>query len=406
MIYTPADSAELAAITTTAGDVVLLRSGVTYAASSVPASLLTPNNITLGMTGTGNRPIISAGELCASWTYDAGNNVYASAPYAANFLGNVTEDGVPMKFTAWTTDLATTAALMVAGQSLPAWAGSMTFNPSTRVLYVRPSAGVASEHQYVVSAVGSSGNCGLNNQQSARNLLIEDISVRHVSRHGVYLLNKIDPVLRNVEMRFIGGAKPSSLYMGNGLEMAVGVHGAQVIGCTASDIFDTGMTSQLYEGTAAQIGWHYYEDCTVERFGMHGIEVSVQTALQTINDVYVDGLTAVDAGTYCWGGNRNGAAFTCLSNSLNSGRVTRAFASNVRGSRMNRLYLGFQHGGVCGIEDSSATGTYGQAPTSAANGALNHRDIYRNVTDNLGALSGGWVASTARMSLNRASVML
>ena len=132
---------------------------------------------------------------------------------------------------------------------------------------------------------------------------------------------------------------------------------------------------------------------------MHGIELSVQTANQTLHDIEINGLQAEDAGTYSWAGNRNGAAVTCLSNAINSSRVSRAFARDVVGSRMYRLYMGYQHGGVCGIEDSKATGTWGQAPISSANGALSQRDLHRNVMDNLGAPSGGsWVASQASMA--------
>lgn len=161
MIFTPADNAELAAVVTSAGDTVLLRGGVTYSAAAIPSTLLTPADITLGTAGSGALAIISAGEVQTSWAFDAGNGVYASPAYASNFLGNVTEDDVPMKFVPWTTNLATTAALMVSGQSPPAWSGSMTFDPATRILYIKPSAGLPAEHQYIVSAVGGTNNCGI-----------------------------------------------------------------------------------------------------------------------------------------------------------------------------------------------------------------------------------------------------
>ena len=399
--YVPSDAA-LSAVITNAGDTVLLATGVTFSASAVPASLLSPDNVTLGYFGTGAKPIISGGTVRSDWTFDAGNNVYSRPAYSVGTtLGNVVEDGVPMKFVAWNTNIATTAAAMVGGQSLPAWSGSMTFDPTSRIVYIRPSAGVAGDHQYIVSDNGTASGNGLSNSTASRGLAIDGVEVRHASRHGILLYAKTDLTIQDTDLQFIGGAKPSTLYMGNGVELSYGCHGAQVLRCAARDIFDTGFTTQLYEGTIQFLSSGYYEACVVERFGMHGVEVSVQTANQFINDVEINGVTGADAGTYSWAGNRNGALITCLSNSVNSSRVTRVFARNVIGSRMNRLYLGFQHGGLCGIEDSSATGTYGQSPTSSANGATNHRDLWRNVTDNLGAPSGGaWSQVSAELRRN------
>jgi hypothetical protein len=395
-IYSPISSTELAAITTAAGDVVQLRTGTIYAASSVPAGLLSPNNVTLGYTGTGSAPVISGGTVRSDWTYDAGNDVYSRPAYSSEVLGNVTEDGVMMKWVAWNANLATTAAAMNAGQSLPAWSGSMTWDTTNKIVYIRPSSGLASEHTYIVSDNGNTIGAGLQNSTASTGLLIDGIAVEHISRHAILLYQKRSFRIQNTSMRYVGGARPGSLYLGNGMELSYGCHGARIAGCTATDIFDSGFTSQLYESTPQTITDHKYTDCKVERFGMHGIEVSVQTANQRISDIEIDGLTLIDQGTYGWSGDRNGSGVTCLSNSLNSSRITRAFARNVTGTRLKRLYLGYQHGGVCGIEESSATSTWGQNPQSSANGATDHRDLWRAVTDNLGSPSGGaWVAATA-----------
>ncbi len=364
--------------------------------------MLSPDNVTVGSYGTGAKPIISGGTSRTDWSFDPVNNVYARPAYSVGTtLGNVTEDGVPMKFVAWNTNIATTAASMVSGASLPAWSGSMTFDPTNRIVYIRPSDGVAADHVYVVSDNGTPSGNGFSNSTPSTGLSIDGLEMSSLSRHGILLYAKRGLTISDVDLRVIGGAKPSTLYMGNGVELSYGCNGAQILRCSAADVFDTGFTTQLYETTTQFLSDHYYEDCTVSRFGMHGVEVSVQTANQFIGNVEINGLTGDDAGTYSWAGNRNGALVTCLSNSLNSGRVSRVFARRVTGSRMNRLFLGYQHGGLCGIEDSSALGTYGAAPTSAPNGATGHRDIWRNVTDNLGAPSGGaWSQVSASMSNN------
>lgn len=399
MIYMPADSTELAAIVTTTGDTVLLRSGVTYAASSIPAALLSPSGVTLGASGTGTKPVISGGTVRSDWTLDAPNNVY-SRTYESNILGNVTEDGVPMKYVAWDTNIATTAAAMTDGASLPYWSGSMTYDPANFIVYIRPSSGAASAHVYVVSDSANADGTAIYDTATGSGLLIDGIELRNISRTGIHLFNKKSAVISDCDFRVIGGIKPASLWLGNGLELSKGCNGAQVLRCDFQDIFDAAMTSQLYESTPAAIGSHLYEDNTVSRYGMHGIEVSVQTANQLISDIEIAGLTASDAGTYSWAGDRNGAAVTMLSNAAGS-RVTRAYARDVQATRAKRLYLGYQHGGVCGIEDSAGVETWGFAPVSNANGVSGQVDLWRSVTDNLGAPSGGnWVASTAHMSFN------
>lgn len=400
MIYTPADNAELAAITVSSGDSVLFRTGVTYSASSLPSTLTAADNVTLGYIGTGTKPIISGGTVRADWTYDAPNNVYSRPAYAANILGNVTEDGVPMKFTAWNVNIATTAAAMATGASLPAYSGSMTYDYINRIVYIRPSAGVPSEHVYIVSdnADAVTGSC-IANSTASRRLVIEGLDIRHISRHAIVLYNKVDPTIRDCDFRVIGGIRPSTLWMGNAVELSRGCHGAQVLRCSASDIFDTAFTTQLYEGTAAEIGSHLYENNTVTRFGMHGIEVSVQTSNQSIHDIEINGLIGTDQGQHSWAGDRNGALVTNLSNVVNSSRITRSFARNVTGSRLRRLYIGLGHGGVCGIENSSAAGSMFTV-VGSSNGSTGQVDLHKSVSDNGGAPSGGTfsaiTASTVR----------
>ncbi len=401
MIYYPADSTELAAIVTTTGDTVLLRSGVIYSASSVPASLLSPAGVTLGVSGSGSKPIISGGTTHADWTFDAPNDVYSRPAYASNILGNVTEDGVPMKYVAWDTNIATTAAAMVSGASLPYWSGSMTYDPANFIVYIRPSSGTAAQHVYVVSDSANSAGTALYDTATATGLLIDGIELRNISRTGIHLFNKRSAVISNCDFRVIGGIKPASLWLGNGVEISKGCNGVEVSNCDFQDIFDSAMTSQLYESSPAAIGWHLYESNVVARYGMHGVEVSMQTAGQRITDIEIAGLTIQDAGPYSWAGDRNGAAVTALSNSVSSSRATRVFARDVTATRAKRLYLGYQHGGTCGIEDSSALETWGAAPTSNANGVGGQSDLWRNVTDNLGAPSGGnWATITAKLACN------
>lgn len=381
-LYYAANSAALAAITTGANDTVLLKTGETFAASSVPAGLLTPSGVTVGYYGTGAKPIISGAVVRADWVFDAGNNVYSRSA-ASNILGNVTEDGIPMKFVAWNTDIATTAASMVSGSNGIYWAGSFTYNPATFTIYIRPSSGTASSHEYKCSE----SLYGFSVTSAGSNSTVDGIDFRSISRHGILVQNRVGFAVTNADFRIIGG-NIISLHAGNGIEFAENTHGATAVDCLFEDIFDTAATSQAYATSKSRITGHLYERSTIKRFGMHGIEVSAHTADQFISDIEINGVTASDQGIG-WSGDRSGSVVINICTNTTRTSITRSFARNVSSNNCRRLYLGYQHGGTCGIEDSSGVATYGLLPTSNANGRAGTIDLWRNVTDNLGAPSGG-----------------
>lgn len=391
-IYTPKNNAELSAIVTGTGDTILLQSGVTYSASAIPAGFLSPSNVTLGVTGDGDLPIISGGVIRSDWTFDPTYGVYSRPAYPGNTLGNVTEDGVGMKFVAWNTDLATTAAAMVSGQDLPRWSGSMTYDPATFTVYIKPSSGIADQHEYVVSEILN----GIFSTATNSNLWIEGIDFRHLSRHALTLFNKTNLNIHYCNFEMIGGVKPSSLWLGNGIELSKGVWGAHVSHCSFADIFDSAVTSQLYEGVPTTIGSHKWERITASRCGLTVVEISCQTGNQTIYDVETVDVYSNDHGRG-WSGDRNGAVISHLSQGPTS-KVTRSFARNINGNVQRRLYIGYQHGGICGIEDSTGVGSYFSGPNSSLGSGLpNQVDLMRNVTDNLARVGTQWVDSTANM---------
>ncbi len=393
-IYRVTSSAELASVVSSSGDTVLLESGREFAASSVPAGLLTPSGVTIGAFGTGDKPVISGGVIRADWVFDAGNNVY-SRTAAGNTLGNVTEDGTPMKFVAWNTDIATTAASMVSGASIPYWSGSFTYNPATFTIYIRPSAGVAADHVYLVSE----SLYGFSSISGSGGFSINDIAFKIISRHAVLVQNRVGVSVSGCDFDVIGG-NIITLHAGNGVEFAENCHGATVSDCAFADIFDTAATSQSYATNPSRITGHAYRNNTVRRFGMHGIEISAHTANQLVEGIEIDGFVAVDGGVG-WSGDRNGAVVANVCTNTSNTRVNRSFARNVHSTNCRRLFASYQTGGLCGIEDSSGAATYGLAPSSNANGRIGQVDLWRNVTDNLGAPSGGvWAQASAPLSNN------
>lgn len=388
------NNTELAAVATAQGDTVLFLAGTQFSATSIPSGFLAPSNLTLGVYGSGDKPIISGGVIRADWVYDAVNNVYSRSA-VSNILGNVTEDGIPMKFVAWNTDIATTATSMVSGSNGIYWSGSFAYNPATFTIYIRPSSGVAADHVYVTSE----SLYGLFTATAGAGTTIDGLSFKNISRHGVLLQNRKSVSISECDFAIIGGHY-ISVHVGNGIELAENCHGATVSECSFVDIFDTAATSQAYATSAARITGHTYTNNTVRRFGMHGIEVSAHTANQLVEGIEVDGMTAVDGGVG-WSGDRNGAVITNICTNTTNTRINKSFARNVQSTNCRQLSTGYQHGGVCGIEDSYGVGTYGAAPVSNANGRANTVDLWRNVTDNLGAPSGGaWQQITAPLSNN------
>ncbi len=393
-IHRVSNNTDLAAVTTAQGDTVLFLAGAQFSAASIPSGFLAPSSLTLGVYGSGDKPIISGGVARSDWVYDAGNNVYSRSA-ASNILGNVTEDGIPMKFVAWNTDIATTASSMVSGSNGIYWSGSFTYNPATFTIYIRPSSGVAAEHVYVTSE----SLYGLFTATAGTGTVIDGLSFKNISRHGVVLQNRKLISISDCDFVIIGGHY-ISIHVGNGIELAENCHDATVSGCSFIDIFDTAATSQAYATSAARITGHTYTNNTVRRFGMHGIEVSAHTANQLVEGIDVDGMTAIDGGVG-WSGDRNGAVITNICTNTTNTRINKSFARNVRSTNCRRLYIGYQTGGLCGIEDSEGVGTYGVAPTSNANGRTGQVDLWRNVTDNLGAPSGGvWLQTSAPLSNN------
>lgn len=390
-VYKPQNSADLAAIVTAEGDTVLFKSGVVYSAASVPAGLLSPSRITIGVIGTGEKPQINGGVERSDWTFDAVNNVYFRPAYGSNILGNVTEDGIPMKHVPWNTNIATTAAAMNAGTDGIRWAGSMTFDLVNFIVYIRPSAGVASAHKYVVSE----STFGLNNSSTNTGLEINGLDIRAVSNHGIKLLQKRNLKISECDFYTIGGGRPGGNYLGNGVELSVGCWGAETTDCNFYDIFDSPVTSQLYESAAARIGHHLWKNLNVNRYGMHGVEISCQTLThQYITDIEIKKIYSTDNGVG-WSGDRNGAIVTNLTQGGTS-RVLRSAASEIYGRVQKRAYMSIRTGGVNGIQNVKCSGTFGQGVRSdQLTGNYPQKDLKRNVTDNMAPVGTSWVDTTS-----------
>lgn len=379
---------DLANTSPSQGDVLLFRSGTRFSAAAVPSNFLSASGLSVGYFGSGDRPVITGGVERTDWTYDGANNVYSLPAYATNVMGNVTEDFVPMKHIPWNTNLTTTALQMTNGTGI-GWAGSMTFDPVARIVYIRPSAGLVKDHRYIVSEA----QYGIRSVTSNSDLTIDGLQIEQVAFHGIHLFNKKTVKIKDCFFRVIGGGKPGSLYLGNGIELSSGVVGAVTSDCVFHDIFDSCVTTQLYEATPTRITDHTWNNLVFERYGMAGVEVSCQTATnQLISHVNIETIRSKYQASG-WSGDRNAGVIVVLTQGGTS-RVTHTFATDVVGDVQRRLYLSYQTGGFNGIQNSTGTNTFGQGVRSdQGEHALTQKDIKRNVVDNLAPVSpqSSWV---------------
>lgn len=399
MIYYINTDTDLAACNPGNGDTILFKSGATFSAAALPLALLEHDNLTLGVSGTGAKPIITGGIFRSDWTYDAANNVYSRPAYSSNILGNVEEDGVQMKSILWMGSIAATAPNMVSGYNAPYWAGSMTYDPTNFILYIRPSVGSVTGHQYQVSeslyiADPFVANVGLT---------MDGLVLRQASRHGLRLRNKRNVKLTNLETHSHGGRWETTYFIGNGVEISGGCYGLECYDFYAKDIYDSPISPQLYSSTPNGLSGHHYRNITVERWGMHGFEITSQTADNLIRDVWVENLVSRDGGLG-FSGDRLGATFSCVVNngSTHPWReppITNCYAIGVSSTNSRRLYLGSNHGGSCGIINAVGTGSRlpAKSDKSATPAGSTQWDFVSNVTDDGGAFVGGILTSTSTM---------
>jgi hypothetical protein len=332
----------IASVVTGAGDTVLIKTGTLVPAVSIPIGLQSKNTVTIGAYGSGDKPEISGGTVRADWTQDAGNGVWYR-DYASNIVGNIVQDGAPLKFVAWTTNIATTAVLMVAG--------SFSFDYNTFRLYIKPSSGVPSDHEYIVSE----RNYCLTNSAAVSGAVVRDLKLTHASRHALLFFNKTDFLLDGNEIQFVGGFRDTAHHLGNGFELSAGCLRGRIQNNEWSDIFDSGSTSQLYEGVAARIHSHEYYSNIARRCGLAGIEISCQTANQSIENIMVDGLVVDGLGRGWSDGGTGGAGSGGIGVSLLtqdvSSRVKGCDVRNIRGSGMRRAVVCSRTGSLNRIAD-------------------------------------------------------
>lgn len=379
-IHYISNNAELAAVTPANGNTILLKTNTTFSASSMRSDVLDADNVTIGEWGTGAKPIIDGSVQRSDFTSSASAGVYQRS-YGSNVVGNVTEDGLPLKFIPWNTNLATTAAAMPDG--------SFSFDYTGLVLYVKPSAGIASEHSYRVSET----LYGINSLSQSSNFLVTNLCFRQVSRHAFLVHNKKNSQTLYNEYDIIGGMRDiaGSYWLGNGEEWGRGCVGNKSIGPVAQDIFDSAYSPQVYGSVGFLLSGHVIKDAVARRCGLHGIEISIQSSAPQaiyaygISDVITEDFLAEDINRNCWSNrNLNGAAYTVL---INGGRLATIRDCHLRGMIARRVRWAILNQATGGanstrdvLVDDYTSGLMWSVPTAGKEQA----DLWANVRDTAG----------------------
>ena len=242
------------------GDVILGRSGTTIKESLLNTRFVA-NNLRLGVYGGSGKFTVDLFVTRADWTYDSANDVWYR-DYAAS-TGPVLEDGRPLVFVEWSSNIATTRQLMTPGS----WAA----NTSTHRLYILPTVGVPGSHRIEVAEIDQ---CYHGTQDQRSGLTIEGWHFRGSKYTGFVIYNTLGLLIQDCDVDTCGGGWAGSYRTGNGFQISHGCHDFVLRRIKAWDIFDSAISPQVYT-TEQILSGGLIEHCEVVRSGLCGIETSL-----------------------------------------------------------------------------------------------------------------------------------
>lgn len=401
-IYTINSDADLPSLTTASGDTVLFKTNTIFNPTLLKDAFLSVDNLTIGYTGTGSKPIFSGATTRSgsSFTQDVIGGVWYINS-ATNIYGNITEDGVKMQYVEWTTDLATTKALMVDGQFTVD--GGAVIGGSNYRIYIKTAGNNPVGKTYVLSEA----NYGIRTSispVSTTGLRISDLSFNQLSRFGLLLAGTKNAVVNNVDFDYIGGTRSGGVSFGNGVQLYDGVVNLAITNSTATNIFDTGFSTQVFTPSATSYASDTtYENLIISKCGMSAIEISTPasaTGLSVkntrINNINISDLPLVGRGLagswdYTWAGSRGSvggiaiSVYCTLDNKDNT--VTNTNVSNVTVNNAARLINDFNTHGI-----NKYWNIYGNnisKELASQTGRATEKALYYNVTDNQGRTPSG-----------------
>lgn len=296
---------------------VTFRPGYTYAQKKgtiareeiiIDASGTAESPIILGAYGTGDAPVIQGSEIETGWTHESGS-IYSKTLHSSCKPGMAAEDGTVLKFIAWNTD--------PAGTFTGASAGSFSVDYNNNRIYVWCTSGSPADHRMEVSR---RYRCII--AEGVSYITIQDMHVRYASLIGIDIgacgitggdcgsgASCSNITVKNCTVTGCGGlwfGAPYSLHLGNGIQFANGALNCRVEDCTVSDIFDSGVTPQVYTDGQSQSDITII-NTSIARCGFAGVEIAGLNNLGStgsISNVTMERVTVSGSGKG-WSGDRS-----------------------------------------------------------------------------------------------------
>jgi len=329
--------------------------------------------------GSGDSPVISGADIEATWVSEEANIYTKDVGYIG---GVVLENGTPLTFVEWDTDLATTLAAMSqgsyasdsksAGENIYIWSTDDT-DPDTHTIEV-------AKRDYSING---------NNEDY---ITIDGIVIEGARRHGIYGADLDDWIITNVTVFNSGGYYTGAAYLGNGIEIGNNSSDIAISDSVIYKIFDSGVSPQISggDGTISNVT---INNLIIYDCGMRGVEIVIATDSDGSSSS-IAGTTITNTKIYntgkSWSGDRGGEGIMIYSDVNSDINTTTITQCDIYDNIDNGLELGKDSGVVTvnrtRIRDNATMGIYvtgaGDNPTDVSlivNGSL----IYGNTEEGL-----------------------
>lgn len=220
----------------------------------------------------------------------SGNTVYYSHAHTASEGGIVLEDGDPLTFCEWDTDVATSFGA--------ASAGSFTFDGTGDIVYVWATDELDPDtHTMQVSVRDHAAEIAGKNY-----INIEDIDFTGGYLHGFHMTGTCSTLnFTSCDFYYSGGEYSGGVYLGNGFEVNGGASGVTLTSCKGHNNFDVGFSVQMLTGNG-NMSDITLTQCEAYSNRMTGFEILSGSGTGTMSNVTVTRCIARNNdGTY-WAG--------------------------------------------------------------------------------------------------------
>ena len=276
-----------------AGDTYLQEAGTVYRGTIDINNLgANPADTVIGSYGMGAAPQINLFSGVTSWKLVSGTIYSSDIGWDG---GEVEQDGQPLTFVPWNGSVQSTLSTSADGV--------YTFDPDLQTIFLRTNNGSSpSSHNIQVAH----GDFGITMSNSS-NVTVSGLEITGASRHGVHVSGGQNIVLTDMNIHNVGGQWDASnqAYLGNGVEFADGSSNDTVEDSRIWDVFDSGVTAQLYSPAKLNAHGFVFSGNQIYDCGFAGVELASIAPNTTVSGVTIANNAIYDDGLG-WSGNRGG----------------------------------------------------------------------------------------------------